>query len=211
MKLSPLATLLIALTAASQSAQAALAEARFTAEVYWASDAGLADVGSTVTGTFRFDDAVASAPANQFCPADTCAGYRFSNPYGFTLALGDAQWVSSDFFLQVTKHLSTQRDSVLVLAESGTLDFSLEMWGPLGSHGEATPPSLSALDALIPYQGPGRFTVTTGPFRAELLATVTGFSVSPVPEPSTLALFGIGLLGVAFGARKRQAAASRTA
>jgi hypothetical protein len=160
---------------------------------------GLSSFGAPISGSYTFDpgatDAIAGPAAASYASSGAAFGFGVDvdgTPYavGGTLSIGI---------------LNSIVDQYAVLADDGTLRLELFLEDPGAS--------VFATDAL-PLAAPPLGSFSFRQFRlfgtdVEFLGTVdtlvctAGCRATPVPAPSTLALFGVALFGVGAFARRK--------
>jgi len=222
MKKSIALALALAATGAVQLSHAASITVSFSA-VVTASAGGdlLPAVGSAIQGALTFGDVPSSVdlPPASACGATACAGYTFdAAPAQGLVNLGT--FVISSSILGVGVY-----DNATLLTPDGTpvdaVTLGTKVNGPsymltlAGAPDSFSGVALSDGAALLGQWQYGQFTVWSSSSLSSpvLLAQVTSVNVSAgpdaVPEPTTVALFALGLGGVALAARRRASPAGQ--
>lgn len=216
MKSRTVSIIAFATLALTQTARAELIKVSFSAVVSSAeANLGLPMLGATIQGSVVFDTETEAEPLPM--PAylcGPCAGYSYqSAPYLFSVDLGPSNLVTSHFGVGVYDNstlfspAALPSDTVEFLTRMydassyGFTYYSLALVGAPTAFSGAALPSRSALQS---FWQQGAFTVYNNQLKGILLAEVTAFSVSSVPESSTAMLFAFGVGAVAI--RRRMSA-----
>jgi hypothetical protein len=211
MKKSIALALALAAMGSTQLSHAAPVTVSFSALVT-ATGIDLPAVGSTIRGTVTFGDVPSSVelPDPSVCsPSIACAGYNFDTaPSQFSVDLGGTVITSSvvGVGMSVSDGLlgGPLIDHVSLGTKVNGVSYFLALQGVSNSFSVT---NLSDASTFLSQWKPGgpfsRFAVFNGPFTNRLQAQVTALSVSSVPEPTTVALFALGLGGLAMASRRR--------
>ncbi len=173
---------------------------------------GLPAVGSLIEGTVTFGDVPSSIelpPPSACSPFIACAGYEFNTaPSQFAVNLGGTEITSSMVGVGMASISGPPMDMVSLGTKVNGVSYFLYFMGTSASSFSVA--NLSDASAFISQWRPGdtqfsSFAVynAASEFEPSLHAQITGFSVTSVPEPTSVALFALGLGGVALASRRR--------
>lgn len=203
---------------AVQLSHAASVTATFSAVVTSSAGGSLPGVGSTIQGDVTYIDLPTSfeLPDPSVCaPAIACTGYTFdTSPSHFSAKLGDSVITSSTvgMGLYINNLFVPGQEPLVVQVSLGAkvdgISYFLSLTGVPESSFSLTNPSDAT--AFLSQWRPGgeqfaSFYVfdSSSQVQLSLQAQITGLSVTSVPEPTTAALFAIGLGGAALASRRR--------
>jgi len=215
-----LTTLALAAMSTAPCSQAAPVTVNFSAVVTRAGNGLPAVLGSTIQGTVTYGDVPSSSellPASQCGPLIACARYTFDTaPSQFSVDFGGTSIASAmvtlnmyidDVYVAGGPEVE-MLPLVLLSSKVNGVSYTLSLYGTADPSFSVT--NLSDASAVLSQWRPGGdypsyFHVFDpwGQSASGFQAQITGLSVSSVPEPASVALFALGLGGVALASRRR--------
>ncbi len=200
MKPSTIFAIALAMSSGLQNSTAESLQAKFSAIVTSTSAiSGLPPVGTEIQGAITFDyDPASYSLANDCGPA--CTSYFYSAAsYQYFVNLGSSAITSPYTGLAVSDNtplldpLAPAQDFIEFATKSQSVGYNLTLSGPSSSFSGTAIPSREALTAL---GQDGYFYITSPSFNNLLTAKVNSFSVSSVPEPSSVLLLALGIVAI---------------